>query len=192
LTNDRELADLCRVLRNHGWSRDLGTDSPVYQGGADDFYEAYNFILPGYNVRPLELSGAVGIEQLKKLDGFLETRRKNAEHFVDLFGGDERFTIQQENGSSSWFSFTVILNDSVEGSRRRILDGLRDAGIEHRIITGGCFTRHEVIKYFDYETVGELPNANAAHDRGFFVGNFPRDARDEINQFHSVITKLAN
>lgn len=192
MSDDRELADLCRVLRNHGWSRDLGPNSPVYQRGADDFYEAYKFILPGYNVRPLELSGAVGIEQLRKLDGFLDVRRQNAKHFVDLFQGDERFTIQRENGSSSWFSFTVILNGSVEGSRRRILDGLRHAGIEHRIITGGCFTRHDVIKYFDYETFGDLPNANTAHDRGFFVGNFPRDARRDIDRFHSAVTRLAN
>ena len=64
----------------------------------DDFFEAYRFILPGYNARPLELSGAVGIEQLKKLDRMVEIRRRNAALFQSLFAGDERFIIQQENG----------------------------------------------------------------------------------------------
>ena len=43
------------------------------------------------------------------------------------------------------------------------------------MITGGCFLRHEAIKFFDYDIVGDIVNANIAHDHGFFVGNHPRD-----------------
>ena len=85
-----------KSLRAHGWTRDLPYDSSIYDRGEDDFYEAYRFILPGYNARPLDLSGAIGIEQLKKLDSMIAIRRKNAEVFVSLFSKDDRFIIQKE------------------------------------------------------------------------------------------------
>ncbi len=113
LTNDAEIDHLARAIRNHGWARDVPPDSPLGTRLDDPFFEAYRFVLPGYNVRPIEMSGAVGREQLKKLDGMLAARRRNAAHFVSLFRDDKRFIIQREHGSSSWFSFTVILNPAL-------------------------------------------------------------------------------
>jgi CDP-6-deoxy-D-xylo-4-hexulose-3-dehydrase len=192
LTNDREVADLARAIRNHGWARDLPPDSPINTGRLDDpFFEAYRFMLPGYNVRPLEVCGAVGREQLKKLESMLEIRRRNARLFVELFGADDRFIIQRENGCSSWFSFTLILNPATDLDRARIMDALRGAGIGFRMITGGCFLRHEAIKYFDYDTAGPIINANIAHDRGFFVGNHPRDLTAEIQRLREVLDAAA-
>jgi CDP-4-dehydro-6-deoxyglucose reductase, E1 len=192
-TDDTELFHLARSIRAHGWTRDQPEDSMIYERRADDFYEAYRFILPGYNTRPLELCGAVGIEQLKKLDGMIEVRRRNAALFQSRFAGDERFIIQREaaNARSSWFSFTVILNPALEIDRRRVMDALKEAGIGFRIITGGCFLRHDVIKYFDYDVVGEIVNANLAHDRGFFVGNHPYDLTPQIERFREVLDRAA-
>jgi len=191
VTDNTELYHIAKSLRAHGWTRDLPTESDIYEKRDDDFYEAYRFILPGYNARPLELSGAIGIEQLKKLDGMIEVRRKNAALFTRLFKGDDRFIIQRENGNSSWFSFTVILNPKFDIDRKRVMQALKDADIGYRIITGGCFLRHDVIKYFDYDTVGKIVNANLAHDRGFFVGNHPQDIAPQITRFHEVLTRAA-
>lgn len=190
VTNDEELYHIAKSLRAHGWSRDLPSDNKVFEKGEDDFFEAYRFILPGYNARPLEMSGAIGIEQLKKLDKMIDVRRKNAALFTRLFGSDDRFIIQQENGKSSWFAFTLILHPDLAISRDHINQGLRDANIEFRIITGGNFLRHDVIKYFDYDYVGDIKNANIAHDRGFFVGNFPRDISKEIEYLHEALRQL--
>ena len=187
LTENEETFHLMKSLRAHGWTRDLPYDSSIYDRGEDDFYEAYRFILPGYNARPLDLSGAIGIEQLKKLDSMIAIRRKNAEVFVSLFSKDDRFIIQKENGKSSWFSFTIVLNPKYAIDRSSVMEAMRTAEIEFRIITGGCFLRHDVIKYFDYETVGEIVNANIAHDRGFFVGNYPRDIKPQIESLWKVL-----
>jgi CDP-4-dehydro-6-deoxyglucose reductase, E1 len=192
LTNDTEIAHLSRAIRNHGWARDLPEDSPINTGRHNDpFFEAYRFMLPGYNVRPLEVCGAVGSEQLKKLDRMVEARRRNAAVFVGLFEHDDRFIIQRENGRSSWFSFTLVLNPRLNLDRGRIMEAMRKANIGFRMITGGCFLRHEAIKYFDYETVGEIVNANIAHDRGFFVGNHPRDLTAEIHRLREVLDAAA-
>jgi CDP-6-deoxy-D-xylo-4-hexulose-3-dehydrase len=192
-TDDTELYHLARSLRAHGWTRDIPQDSTIFDKRDDDFFEAYRFILPGYNARPLELSGAVGIEQLKKLDRMVEIRCRNAALFQSLFAGDERFIIQQERSGahSSWFSFTVVLNPQLDIDRRDVMRAMKDADIGYRIITGGCFLRHDVIKYFDYDTVGEIVNANIAHDRGFFVGNHPRDITPQIERFHQVLDRAA-
>jgi len=191
VTDDTELYHVAKSIRAHGWTRDLPKSSGVFEPKEDDFYEAYRFILPGYNARPLELSGAIGVEQLKKLDRMIETRRANAKLFVDLMKGDERFIIQRENGSSSWFAFTIILNPKMKTERTKVMNALKRADIGYRIITGGNFLRHDVIKYFDYECVGEMRNADLAHDRGFFVGNHPRDLRPQIERLRAVLDEAA-
>jgi len=191
VTDDTDLYHVARSLRAHGWTRDLPAGSRVYEPRGDDFYEAYRFILPGYNARPLELAGAVGVEQLKKLDALVEARRKNAALFVRLMAGDERFIIQRENGRSSWFAFTVILNPALAIDRAKVMAALKEADIGYRIITGGNFLRHDVIRYFDYDTVGPIVNADIAHDRGFFVGNHPRDLRPQLERLREVLDRAA-
>lgn len=189
VTDDTELYQLARSLRAHGWTRDLPQPNLICEKRDDDFFEAYRFILPGYNLRPLELCGAVGLEQIKKLERFLEMRRRNADYFADLFAKRDGLITQRENGRSSWFSFTLILSPELGDVRQRILNALRQADIEFRIITGGCFPCHEVIRYFNYETVDALPNARLAHERGFFVGNYPVDLRPQLDWLAEVLKR---
>lgn len=192
LTDDEELFHILLAMRNHGWTRDLPEGSPIFEKRDDDFFEAYRFILPGYNVRPIELSGAIGREQIKKLPAMTEQRRKNLAHFQKLFQGDERFIIQRENGKSSSFCFTMILNPRRNIDRKRVFQALKKADIGYRIITGGCFLRHDVIKYYDYEIVGGIENANIAHDYGFFVGNAPVDLTPQIDTLRDVLDRACN
>jgi len=189
LTDDLETCHLMRAVRAHGWTRDLPPDSPVFERRGSDHFEAYRFILPGYNLRPLELSGAVGREQLKKLPEMTAQRRRNWQTFQSLMEGDERFIIQRENGKSSAFSFTVILNPEHHLDREKVFAALKEADIGFRIITGGCFLRHDVIEHYDYDTVGEIRNAEIAHDYGFFVGNAPRDLTPQIERLREVLDR---
>lgn len=189
ITEDEEIYQLAKSMRAHGWTRDLPEDNLIFDTKQDDFFEAYRFILPGYNARPLEISGAIGLEQLKKLDDMVAIRRSNARHFVSLFGDDNRFIIQREHGESSWFSFTIIINPDAGIDRADVVDRLKAASIEFRIITGGCFLRHDVIRYFDYDVVGTIHNANIVHDQGFFVGNHPRDIKADIDHLHKTLTE---
>ena len=191
VTNHTELAHVARSMRAHGWTRDLPADTEIYDKRDEDFFEAYRFILPGYNARPLEIAGAIGVEQLKKLDAMVEARRRNAVLFQKLFARDERFIIQRENGRSSWFCFTIILNPGLRIDRGKVMAALKKADIGYRIITGGNFLRHDVTRYFDYERVGEIRNADIAHDRGFFVGNHPQDLTPQITKLREVLDAAA-
>ncbi len=190
LTDDEELYHLCLSLRAHGWVRDLPQDTSLCDRQEDAFNEAYRFILPGYNARPLEMSGAIGIEQLKKLDAMTEVRRQNAVLFRELIGTDERYILQKENGKSSCFSFTMIVKPDCGITRDQVFEKLRQADIGFRMITGGNFLRHDVIRYFDYDVVGgATPNADLAHDNGFFVGNHPHDLRPQLERLQQVLSE---
>ena len=191
-TDDAELDALARSIRAHGWTRDVPVGAGVYEPWDDEFLEAYRFILPGYNVRPQEINAAVGLVQLSKVDAMTEARRRNMALFNALFEGDDRFIIQRENGRSSSFSFTIILNPKRNIDRDRVFTALRAADIGFRMITGGCYPRHEAIRHFDYELVGPITNANIAHDYGFFVGNHPFDLADRIRRMREVLTNACH
>ncbi len=190
-TDNTALYHVAKSMRAHGWTRDLPDDTEIYRKRDEDFFEAYRFILPGYNARPLELAGAVGVEQLKKLDGMVELRRRNAALFQKLFARDERFIIQREYGRSSWFCFTIVLNPNLRIDRAKVMAALKRADIGYRIITGGNFLRHDVIRHFDYDCVGEIRHADIAHDRGFFVGNYPHDLTPQIQRLREVLDAAA-
>jgi len=187
LTDDEELMHLLRSLRAHGWTRDVPKETSLFTRKDSDHFEAYRFILPGYNVRPLEISAAAGREQLKKLPAMTAQRRKNLALFQRLFAADRRFILQREHGKSSSFSFTVILNPEMNIDRDKVFAALRQADIGFRMITGGCFPNHDASRYFDHELVGDLRNARLAHNQGFFVGNFPVDITPQITRLREVL-----
>jgi CDP-6-deoxy-D-xylo-4-hexulose-3-dehydrase len=75
--------------------------------------------------------------------------------------------------------------------RRRVLPALKAADIDFRVITGGNILRHDVVRYFDYDCVGEIRNADIVHDRGFFVGNHPYDLTPQITRLREVLDAAA-
>ena len=190
ITDDAELDALARALRAHGWIRDIPDGLDLFEEGEDSFAEAYRFVIPGYNLRPQEFNGAAGLEQLKKLPAMTERRRANLALFQDAFGDDERFMIQRENGKSSSFCFPMIVKPDCGLERADVFGPLEEADIGFRMITGGNFPRHDAIQYFDYDIVGDLANADIAHDRGFFVGNHPFDLSQQIARLRDVFNKL--
>ncbi|MGA9724149.1 MAG: hypothetical protein WBQ86_16940 [Candidatus Binatus sp.] len=80
-----------------------------------------------------------------------------------------------------------MLNPAAGCDRSRVTAALKRADIGYRMITGGCILRHDVIRYYDYTTVGEIKNALIAHDHGFFVGNAPIDLKPQIERLREVL-----
>ncbi|WFA99975.1 aminotransferase class V-fold PLP-dependent enzyme [Campylobacter coli] len=190
VTDDDELYHILLCLRAHGWTRNLPKENLVANKSDDWFSESFRFVLPGYNVRPVEMSGAIGIEQLKKLLMFLKHRRENAKLFCEYFQNHPEFIMQKEIGSSSWFGFSLVIKPNSKLQRKDIIKKLEENDIEYRPIATGDFTQNEVMKYFDYEIFGELQNAKIVHKNGFFVGNHQFDIGEQIDLFSKVMNKL--
>lgn len=191
-TPDEELYHILICLRAHGWTRNLPKFNHVVGEKSDDpFEESFRFVLPGYNVRPLEMSGAIGIEQIKKLPDFVKWRRINGAHFQEIFQGQNKFQIQKEIGQSSWFGFSFVLNgEQTSINRKKIVEHMVKNGIDVRPIVAGNFAKNEVMKWFDHEIVGDLKNADLIDKNGFFIGNHHYDMRQNLDKVRDIMMSL--
>lgn len=187
VTDDQEMYHYLLSIRAHGWSRNIPKGSKIYSKKEDEFYESFNFIMPGYNLRPLEMEAAIGREQLKKLDKIIIQRKKNARYFKEKISKFEDIRTQKEIEESSWFGFAMILQGDLKGKRKEIVKILREKEIEVRPIVAGNFTRNKAIEYLDYEIFEELKNADEIHENGFFIGNHSKENRESIDYFIETI-----
>lgn len=188
VTDDEELYHILLCLRAHGWTRNLPKFNKVTGEKNDDlFAESFKFVLPGYNVRPLEISGAIGVEQLKKLPVFIKNRRDNAKFFNSLFYEHPYLDVQKETGKSSWFGFSLVIKKGSDVVRSSVINKLAAAGIECRPIVSGNFAKNEVVKYFDSEIHDSLTNAEYIDAKGFFVGNHQVNIRKELSYLRKTL-----
>ena len=187
VTDNEELYHVLIALRAHGWTRHLPKDNKVSPKTDDWFEESFRFVLPGYNVRPVEMSGAIGVKQLQKLPDFLKVRRENAAYFVEKFKNHSEFYIQKDSSNSSWFGFSLIIKPKSSLKRAQVTAVLKKNHIDCRPIVTGDFTKNEVLKYFDYEIFGEMKNAKYLDENGLFVGNHQIDLKTEIDYLYKVL-----
>lgn len=189
VTEDEELYHILLCLRAHGWTRNLPENNLVTGTKSKDFFsEAFKFVLPGYNVRPLEMSGAIGIEQLKKLPRFIQIRHQNAIVFQESFSDIPYIRLQKEVGYSSWFGFSMILEPDSPIKRADLIDIFEKNGIEYRPIVTGNFAKNtDVLRFFDYEIFGSLPHANYMDENGLFIGNHHIDYSQKIRGVRELL-----
>lgn len=187
VTDDEQLFEACMSIRAHGWTRDLPQENSVFNKTGSPWDDLFRFVLPGYNLRPLEMEAAVGIVQLRKLPEFVKWRRENANLFVKEMKTLENYQIQLEHGESSWFGFSIILKNKLAGRRNELVRLLSDREIESRPIVSGNFTKNPVLKHLRHEPVGELPGADEIETNGFFIGNHHYDLTSEISQLVTTL-----
>lgn len=118
LTNNQSLAYRCQLVRNHG------------EVAVDDLEDNDTVVL-GSNYRMSELHAAIGIEQLKKLDGFLKTRRKVAEYLtagLKKFAGLKGVTIPK-GYTHSYYVYPIQYDETVWTiSRKQFADAMKAEG----------------------------------------------------------------
>ena len=187
-TDNEELYHILLSIRAHGWTRNLPKKNLVANKSDNWFEESFRFVLPGYNVRPVEMSGAIGIKQLEKLPNFLKKRRENARLFVNLFKEHPDFLIQKDIDKSSWFGFSLIIKPGSKRKRSDVIDILEKNKVEYRPIVTGNFVKNEVLKYFDYSIHKKLKNADHLHENGFFVGNSHEPLSKEIEFLKNILS----
>lgn len=173
VTDDEELYHIMLSMRAHGWTRNLPRENLVSGlKSADPFEESFRFVLPGYNLRPLEMSGAIGQEQIAKLPMIVAERRANAARFLDMMQAFPQVRTQAETGESSWFGFSMVLEEDAGIDRPALVAALTEHGVECRpIVTGNFAKNDQVLRHIDHEIHGSLVNADQIDARGLFVGN---------------------
>ena len=184
VTDDEELYHILLCLRSHGWTRNLPENNHVTgTKSTNAFEESFKFALPGYNVRPIEMSGAIGQQQLKKLPAMLEQRKANAQLFKELFADIDVIT-QQEVGTSSWFGFSIVTHNHF--MKQNLVKAYQDNNIECRKIVSGNFLRSPMLEFFDYKKHSECTNAEYIDAGGLFVGNSHENLSDQLQNLAEI------
>lgn len=191
LTDDEQLYQEMISLRAHGWTRELPVDNFVHNKSGDAWDDLFRFVLPGYNVRPLEMSGALGIEQLKKVPALIAGRRENAAYFTERFSGISAVRTQRETGESSWFGFSMVLEGALAGRRADLVRAFTEAGIESRPIVAGNFTRNPVMAHLDAVVPDALPAADKIDVDGLFIGNHHYPVHAGIDLVAETVERVA-
>jgi CDP-6-deoxy-D-xylo-4-hexulose-3-dehydrase len=189
-TNSKELMETLVSIRAHGWTRGLEENNSVHPRSNNEWDDLFRFVLPGYNLRPIELSGAIGKVQLKKFPNFLAERRKNAEYFTNLLCNSKNYMIQKETGHSSWFGFSIILQNNLLDKRDKIIKFLSQNKIDTRPIVAGNFTLNPVMKHLKFNPLPKLTYSNTIHNQGFFIGNHHYDVTKELKDVHSLLLEF--
>lgn len=178
LTDDDELADIMRMLRNHGLAR------PPSE--AASFDEQYDFRLMGYNVRPLEIHAAIAREQLKKLDGFRRHREQALNNFA-VWAYGLPIGLQMKVWGTVPSPFGIPFTVKTKEKRAELVTALKANSIDCRLPTGGSFRKH---KYGEPWANQPTPEADRIHDTGLFLGLAPWDISDKIQRAVEVMRQV--
>jgi CDP-6-deoxy-D-xylo-4-hexulose-3-dehydrase len=172
-TNDPELADRLRILRAHGWLRNVDSGRYPVQDGETD--PRYSFVNWGFNLRPTELQAGFGLQQLAKLPEFTERRGKLASRFFSYIDGT-RFLSRpavSARGRPVWMALPILLKECAPFRRSDLTSYLESSGVETRPIVAGNLMRQPAARLFGDLGAGAFPGADVVHDRGFYVGLSP-------------------
>jgi CDP-4-dehydro-6-deoxyglucose reductase, E1 len=171
VSDREEISDLMRILRAHGWTRDLDDDSE-YRKQYHDIDPRFLFVNAGYNLRATELQAAIGLVQLNKLNSFIEARRKTAKRLTEIFSHHDIFQTQQElpKGKSSWFGFPVVVKQNPTSPwAGHVREKLEKNGIETRALICGNIARQPAMKLWPHRIWGDLKHADHVMKQGFSI-----------------------
>lgn len=197
VTDDFEIAEMMRVLRAHGWTREL-EDKNKYLEKYPEIDPRFLFINQGYNLRITELQAAIGLVQLPKLMGFVNARRENTAGWNEgLSRWNKYFSFQTEtkNSKSSCFGFPLIIKNPDLFSVQDITEYLNANNIETRPIICGNIAAQPAMKLFEHRAVGDLRHSTNIMKNGFSIGNHQalgQEARSYVEQAIGSFLKSKN
>lgn len=171
-TNSGEYAEHLRLLRAHGWTRNL-RQPPEAQGDLDSRYQFDNW---GFNVRPTELNAAFGLVQLERFEAFQAQRERAANYAITRIGALSEWLSPMRVGDQtlcSWFAFPVLVNSGAPFTRLELVTHLETHGIETRPVVAGNLGRQPAVQRLAGISVGDLPGADFIHEHGFYLGIHP-------------------
>ena len=169
-TNDEELAELARMFRSHGMTREASAETHA-KYAKPDVNPLFTFAVPGYNMRSSEINAVLGIEQLPRIDYAIEARRDNLKTWLDNLNSNIYITEYNCDGNSS-FALPLILKPN-HPYMSKVCAILEREKVEYRLGTagGGNQARQPYLERYDHKIVGSLENSNYIHDNGLYIGN---------------------
>lgn len=191
-TDDEELAEMLRIVRANGWDRNLSAKQQFKwrkKFNIENEFEAkYTFYDLGYNLRPTEITGFLGLYQLQFLEDNIQTRQKNYFAIEKIVAqNDDLLQLKRDNiDVLSTFAMPIVCKDAK--TRNTYLSRFSGAGIEIRpMIAGNIQTQPFYKKYVKdhYKVEG----TQFLHDCGFYCGNYPELTPTDLETISSCLFK---
>lgn len=195
VTNNERIATMLRLVRAHGWDRNLSFTKQNEMRNKfrvnSTFYSRYTFYDLGYNFRPTEINGFIGNNQLRYVATIIKKRKEN---FLEL--APQIYEQALRYYPIKYDHIDVLSNFSIPiiCRTKKIRDELvrRCEGIiEIRPIIGGDMTKQPFFKKY-MGSLGQLPentNARLIHEKGLYFGNNPELTKKEKRLILRVFTK---
>ena len=190
----QEDCDLLKCLRTHGWSREQSNREEL-EAAYEHIDPRFLFINLGYNLRPMEMQAAFGLEQIRRLEQMNACRAENSvklrrgflEHY--LWANQLSFPYPTKDIRPCWFGFPFLLDCKLRMNRRQFTEELQARGIDTRPIISGNMALQPAIKHFNVDlSLGPFEGAQAIHDRGFFIGCHCKTLDDD--RIHGLVTAI--
>ena len=130
----------------------------------------------GYNLKVTDMQAAIGVEQLKKLPGFIERRKEN---FGVLYKGLKKyekyfvFPHPTPDSDPSWFGFPILVRESAQFTRNDIVHFLEDHKVATRMLFGGNLIKQPAYSDMISRSVGSLVNTDLVMNNLFWIGVYP-------------------
>jgi CDP-4-dehydro-6-deoxyglucose reductase, E1 len=193
LTNDPQLRTIIVSFRD--WGRDCwcdpGSDNSCHKrfdwqvGDLPRGYDhKYTYSHIGYNLKVTDMQAAIGVEQLKKLPGFIERRIEN---FKTLLHGLKKFNDTlilphpQLNSTPSWFGFPITVRKDAPFTRDDIVRYLENNKIATRMLFGGNLIKQPAYADMNFRAMGSMENSDLVMNNLFWIGVYPGLTRDHIS-----------
>jgi len=172
---DKTDYNIIKSLRSHGWSRGTMFENEIYKKNKT-LDKRFIFFNSGYNLRPTEVSAAIGHNQFKRLDKFIKIRNYNRKKIISsikdnsLLNKKIDFYYENKNVTPSWFGLSIKLMRSDKKYKYKIIKRLEKNGIETRPIISGNFTQQPGAKKYQLINNQKFPNTDLVYDKSFFIG----------------------
>ena len=166
--NQKEDYEIIYSLRAHGWDRGLKKSSKRNQ---------FNFINSGFNLRPMDLTAAIGLSQFRRLGSMMNVRALNREKIINKIKKSKKWNNQyiffepNKNVSPSWFGFPIMINNINKVNKNKFMNYLNKNGIETRPILSGNFLNQPSAKLYKLNNENlKFYNSQMIEEKGFFIG----------------------
>jgi CDP-6-deoxy-D-xylo-4-hexulose-3-dehydrase len=190
-TSNFDYADLSRILRAHGYVRhSLKREKHIQQNPGID--PRFLFVNMGYNFRPMEIQGAFGIHQLKKLEGFIAKRAEAGRTLnAELEKYSEYLILPKEKKDTrhTWFAYPITIREGAPFSREELTAHLEKNGIETRPLVCGNFAEQPAMKLFPSRK-GNLSNSEYIMRNSFYIGIHPQMDDETIRKAGEVFAEF--
>jgi dTDP-4-amino-4,6-dideoxygalactose transaminase len=187
LTHDEELASRMKILSLHGISKN------AWNRYADRGHWGYEVLTSGYKYNMSDIQASIGIHQLKKLEGFIEARRRFAELYNELLADVEEVELpaDRDDCRHAWHLYTLRLNlENLTIGRDEFIEELKDRGVG----TSVHFIPIPLHPFFaDYANLrqNQCPRALELYPRLISLPLFPAMTEQQVQYVAKAIKEIA-